>query len=96
MGKGEGFCGRWVLLCAIFLALCRRLQPIIVYHECTVRFPSGIFDKILCNHEDYHAPMTPRDFGAPVNRARSYDAMAIWMHSWMVSLVNLDFGLHVS
>lgn len=80
MGKGEGFCGKWVLLAALMLALCLRLQPLVFFHECTIRFPfemlSQILGKTYCG---FHAAITPTEFGAPVQRKRSYDAIAAWL-----------------
>ena len=77
MGKGEGFTGKWVILAGIMLALCRRLQPLILFHECTLRFPHKVFDALLGKtHQDFHSAIAPTDFGAPVRRGRSYDAVA--------------------
>ena len=76
VGKQEGFTGKWVTLCALMIALCKRLQPLVLFHECTLRFPHNVFEKLLGKtHDDFHAAMTPVDFGAPVKRGRSYDAV---------------------
>eukprot|EP00435_Cladocopium_sp_Y103_P065316 s1023_g27.t1 len=80
MGKGEGFCGKWVLLAALMMALCLHLQPLVFFHECTIRFPFDVFAKILGKtHLPYHTAITPTEFGAPVQRKRSYDAVAAWL-----------------
>lgn len=76
MGKGEGFCGQWVLLAAIMISLVKRLSPAVFYHECTIRFPWKIFDSMLSEtHKTYHSSLTPRMFGAPVQRSRSYECV---------------------
>ena len=77
MGKGAGFTGQWVVLCALLIALCARLQPVLLVHECTLRFPHQVFDQLLGKtHRDYHADMSPLQFGVPVRRGRAYDAVA--------------------
>ena len=82
MGKQEGFTGQWTLLCATMFALARRLQPKLLVHECAIRFPHTIIEKIIGKtHVDYHAALCPTNFGAPVKRSRSYDAVAIWLNT---------------
>lgn len=48
MGTRKGFLGTSVLPFAIFIALCRRLRPKLILHECTKNFKWEIF----CNEED--------------------------------------------
>ena len=76
MGKGEGLTGQWVFLTAIMISLCITLQPTILFHECTSRFPFHVFSELLgTNFKDHHCVLTPVSFGAPVQRTRSYDAI---------------------
>jgi hypothetical protein len=77
MGKQSGFTGKWVILAALMLTLVIRLQPLMFYHECTIRFPYKVLEKVLGEtYECFHAEMNPTHFGVPVKRPRSYDALA--------------------
>ena len=80
MGKREGFSGQWVILTAIMFTLARKILPWIFFHECTSRFPFQIFETVLgTTHTGFHCAMSPVDYGAPVKRARSYDAVVTWI-----------------
>ena len=75
MGKGEGFLGNYVTLCAVFLTLCKICKPALVIHECTPRFPFKIFEETLSKYTDHHSILNAQNFGVPVSRNRSWDAL---------------------
>ena len=75
MGKGAGFLGQYVILCAIFISLCYKTKPVLVVHECTPRFPFGIFQETLATSTDFHSLLNAADFGVPVQRNRAWDAV---------------------
>ena len=75
MGKGAGFLGQYVILCAIFISLCYVTKPALVIHECTPRFPFQIFEQTLGTYTDYHTLLNAADFGVPVQRNRAWDAI---------------------
>ena len=75
MGKGAGFLGQYVILCAIFISLCYVTKPALVIHECTPRFPFQIFEQTLGTYTEYHTLLNAADFGVPVQRNRGWDAI---------------------
>ena len=75
MGKQNGFNGNFTMLCAVMLAICRRVRPIVFIHECTRLFPYHILEKALKGSTDHHLILDPPNHGAPVRRSRSYDAV---------------------
>ena len=77
MGKRNGFLGQYVLLCAIFIALCSKTKPVLVVHECTPQFPFSIFEETLGadSYTDFHTLLNAADFGIPVQRNRAWDAI---------------------
>lgn len=75
MGKGDGFLGQYVTLCAIFIALCRKTQPTLIVHERTPRFPFSVFTDLLPNFTDHHSVLNAHQFGVPVQRNRAWDAI---------------------
>lgn len=87
MGKGDGFMGQYVTLCAIFIALCRKTSPTLVVHECTPRFPFKVFKELLPRYVDHHSILNAHQFGVPVQRNRAWDAIV--RKDWV-----LEQGLH--
>lgn len=75
MGSQQGFTGAYVTLCAIMLAVTKRLQPLCLVHECTRLFPFSVFETVLTNHVDHHMILECQNFGAPVKRGRAYDVI---------------------
>ena len=75
MGKGQGWLGSHAILCAIFISLCKFLQPALVVHECTTRFPHKVFGEQLKNYKDFHHLVNAYYFGIPVQRRRVYDCL---------------------
>ena len=75
MGKQNGFNGNFTMLCAVMLAIWRRVRPIVFIHECTRLFPYHILEKALKGSTDHHLILDPPNHGAPVRRSRSYDAV---------------------
>lgn len=75
MGKQKGFNGNFTMLCAVMLAICRRVRPLVFIHECTRLFPFHILEKALKGSTDHHLILDPPNHGAPVRRSRSYDAV---------------------
>lgn len=75
MGKQKGFTGEWVTLCALMLALAKRVKPMCLFHECTKLFPFEVLQMALAGYTDHHVLSDPSTMGVPVRRCRSYDAV---------------------
>ena len=90
MGKQAGLSGQWVLLSGIMLALVKKVKPLMLLHECTRTYPFELFEQLLPGYTDFHAILDPVEFGAPVKRSRSYDAVVTWFCLSLVLVFRLQ------